>query len=60
MTSPLTSGFVLAATALGGMAAGTSFDKSIVQLTAWGRAGVVPWAAYSREADPPSHLLGTP
>jgi hypothetical protein len=33
------------------VAVGTSFDKSIVQLTAWRRVGAGPWATYSREAD---------
>lgn len=51
MTSPLTRSLVLAATTLGGVAVGTSFDKSIVQLTAWRRVGAAPWATYSREAD---------
>jgi len=60
MTSPLTRSLVLAATALGGVAAGTSFDKSIVQLTAWRRVGAVPWAAYSREADLGNGLVWYP
>lgn len=60
MTSPLTRGLGLAATALGGVAAGTSFDKSIVQLTAWRRVGAVPWAVYGREADLGNGLIWYP
>jgi hypothetical protein len=51
MKTSVTRGLVVAATALGGIATGTSFDKSIVPLPAWNRVGVEPWAAYSREAD---------
>lgn len=51
MKTSVTRGLVGAATALGGIAAGTSLDRSIVQLTAWRRVGAVPWATYSRQAD---------
>lgn len=50
----------MAATALGGIAVGTSFDKSIVQLTAWRSVGAVPWATYSREADLRNSLVWYP
>lgn len=51
MKASVTRGLVGTAAALGGIAAGTSLDKSIVQLTAWRRVGAVPWATYSRQAD---------
>ena len=51
MAAALTRGVVVAATALDGIATGTSFDKSIVQLSAWHQVGAEPWATYSREAD---------
>lgn len=60
MTMSLTRGLVLAATALGGIAAGTSFDKSIVQLTAWRRIGAAPWATFSRRADLGNGLIWYP
>ena|SRR5918994_52866 len=50
MKTSVTRGLVAAATALGGIATGTSFDKSIVQLQAWNRVGAEPWATYGREA----------
>jgi hypothetical protein len=51
MKSSVTRSLVVAATAFGGIAIGTSFDKTIVQLPAWDRVGAEPWATYSREAD---------
>jgi hypothetical protein len=60
MKTSLTRGLVVAATALSGIATGTSFDKSIVQLPAWDRVGAEPWAAYSREADLRDGLIWYP
>jgi hypothetical protein len=51
MTSSLTRRLIVAATALGGILAGGSLDRSAVQLPAWRRVGPVPWATYSRETD---------
>ena len=51
MKTSLTRSLVVAATALGGITTGTSFDKSIVQLPAWNQVGAEPWATFSREAD---------
>jgi hypothetical protein len=60
MKTSLTHGLVVAAATLGGIAAGTSFDKSIVQLSAWNRVGAEPWASYSREADLRNGLIWYP
>ena len=49
MTTSVTRGLVIAATALSGIVAGTSLDTRIVQLSAWRRVGVEPWAVYTRE-----------
>jgi hypothetical protein len=49
-TSPLTR-TVSAATILNGFLAGASLDRTFIQLPAFRRAGVRPWAAFSREAD---------
>ncbi len=60
MKTPSTRGLILTATALGGIAAGTSFDKSIVQLSAWRRLGAAPWATFSRKADLGNGLIWYP
>jgi hypothetical protein len=60
MKPSVTRSLVAAATALGGIATGTSFDKSIVQLSAWNRVGAEPWATYSREADLRNGLIWYP
>lgn len=60
MKTSVTRGLVVAATALGGIATGTSFDKRIVQLPAWKRVGAEPWATYSREADLRNGLIWYP
>ena len=39
----------IVATALSGIVAGTSLDTRLVQLSAWHRVGVEPWAVYTRE-----------
>ncbi len=49
MTTSLTRGLLIAATALSGIVAGTSLDTRIVQLSAWRRVGAEPWVAYIRE-----------
>lgn len=51
MSVPITRGLIVTATAVGGIAAGLSLDKSLVQLPAWRRIGPTGWAAYSRVAD---------
>jgi hypothetical protein len=51
MASPLTRRLSVAATALGGILAGASVDRSTVALPAWRRVGARPWATYSRQAD---------
>jgi hypothetical protein len=51
MASPLTRRLSVVATALGGILAGASVDRSIVALPAWRRVGARPWATYSRQAD---------
>ena len=51
MASPLTRRLSVVATALGGILAGASVDRSIVGLPAWRRVGAKPWATYSRQAD---------
>jgi hypothetical protein len=45
--SPLATGAVL----LDGFLAGASFDRTLIQLPAFRRAGVQHWAAFSRKAD---------
>jgi hypothetical protein len=60
MTSSLTRRLVVASTALGGILAGGSLDRSAVQLPAWRRVGPVPWATYSREADLRNGLIWYP
>ena len=49
MASSITRGLVTAATALSGVVAGTTLDRSVVQLSAWRRLGADPWAVYTRE-----------
>jgi hypothetical protein len=51
MTSAVTIGLTVAATALGGVLAGGSLDRAAVQLPAWRRVGAEAWATFSREAD---------
>ena len=51
MSASVTRKLIVAVTALGGISAGTTLDRSIVELPAWRRVGAVPWAAYSRQAD---------
>lgn len=51
MASSVTIGFVVAATAVSGLLAGTNIDRLIVQMPAWEQVGVLAWATYSREAD---------
>lgn len=51
MSVPVTRGLIVAAAALGGVAAGPRLDKSLVQQPAWSRIGLIGWAAYSRAAD---------
>jgi hypothetical protein len=51
MTSLATVGLTAAAAALGGVLAGGSLDRALVQLPAWRRVGSRLWATYSREAD---------
>jgi hypothetical protein len=51
MASPVTIGFVVIATAVSGLLAGTNIDRLIVQMPAWKQVGVLAWATYSREAD---------
>ena len=60
MASSRTRRLVVAATALGGILAGGSLDRSAVQLPAWRRVGPVPWAAFSREADLGNGLIWYP
>ena len=51
MASHVTRGLVVGAAALGGVTAGTTLDRSVVELPAWRRVGAEPWAVYSRQAD---------
>jgi hypothetical protein len=51
MTSAVTIGLTVAASALGGVLAGGSLDRAAVQLPAWRRVGAEAWATFSREAD---------
>jgi hypothetical protein len=51
MASSVTLSFVVAATAVSGLLAGTNIDGLIVQMPAWGQVGALAWATYSREAD---------
>jgi hypothetical protein len=51
MASPVTCDLVIAATFLGGILAGATFDRMIVQMPAWRRIGSRAWAEYSRKAD---------
>ena len=51
MASPVTCNLIIAATFLGGILAGATFDRMIVQMPAWRRLGVRAWAEYSRKAD---------
>lgn len=51
MASPVTVGFVVAATAVSGLLAGVNVDRLIVQMPAWEEVGALAWATYSREAD---------
>jgi hypothetical protein len=51
MASSVTLSFVVAATAVSGLLAGTNIDRLIVQMPAWGQVGALAWATYSREAD---------
>jgi hypothetical protein len=60
MASSRTRRLVVAATALGGILAGGSLDRSAVQLPAWRRVGPVPWAVFSREADLGNGLIWYP
>ena len=58
MASSVTIGFVVAATAVSGLLAGTNIDRLIVQMPAWEQVGVLAWATYSREADLGNALRG--
>jgi hypothetical protein len=60
MAASRTRRLIVAATALGGILAGGSLDRSAVQLPAWRRVGPVPWATYSREADLRNGLIWYP
>ena len=54
MTDVATSGLrrlVTGAVLIDGFLAGASLDRTLIQLPAFRRAGVRPWAAFSREAD---------
>jgi hypothetical protein len=51
MAASLACRLSVVATALGGILAGASVDRSIVGLPAWRRVGARPWATYSRQAD---------
>ncbi len=60
MKVSVTRSLVVAAAALGVIATGTSFDKSVIQLSAWNRHGAEPWATYSRQADLRNGLIWYP
>ncbi|MGH2588650.1 MAG: hypothetical protein ACRDJE_27310 [Dehalococcoidia bacterium] len=60
MATAVTRGLITAATTIGGIAAGASLDRSIVQLPAWHRVGPVLWGVYSRQADLRSGLVWYP
>src|SRR5687768_4540286 len=47
----ITRGFVIAATLLGGLLAGSNVDRNLVHMPAWHHVGALAWAAFSREAD---------
>jgi hypothetical protein len=60
MPALLTEGLFVAAAGLGGILAGASADRSVVQLPAWKRVGTLAWAIFSRQADLGSGLLWYP
>ncbi|HYT55209.1 MAG TPA: hypothetical protein VEQ38_10890 [Verrucomicrobiae bacterium] len=51
MTASLTRTLVIGATILGGLLAGMTVDKSVVQLPSWQQIGPVTWAEFTRLAD---------
>jgi hypothetical protein len=51
MTNSLTRGTLIGATVLGGLLAGMAANKVLVQLPAWGEAGVAGWATFTRTSD---------
>jgi hypothetical protein len=60
MTIDITLILILAATVVTGLLAGASLDKSIVQLPARRRMGIVEFAAFSRAADLGNGLIVYP
>jgi len=55
MASSRTKGLAVAATLFGGLLAGVSANRSLVQIPAWKRIGAAPWAAFTRAEN---HGLG--
>src|SRR5690349_18382546 len=60
MTSAMTRGLIIAATAFSGFLAGGNMDRIVVQMPAWRRVGVRAWAAFSRHADLGNGLIFYP
>lgn len=55
MASCRTKGFAVAAALCGGLLAGISANRSLVQIPAWQRVGAFPWAVFTRAEN---HGLG--
>jgi hypothetical protein len=47
----LTSGLLIGATVLGGLLAGSNFDRALLAMPAWRRLGPTAWTDFSRHAD---------
>jgi hypothetical protein len=50
MASSLTKGLAIGATLFGGVLAGLTADRSLIQMAAWHHIGVIPWANFTRAA----------
>jgi hypothetical protein len=48
MASSVTKGFALGATLFGGLLAGVTANRALVQMPAWERIGVISWANFTR------------
>ncbi len=53
----LTRGLVIGAIILGGLLAGETVDKSVVQLPSWRQIGPVTWEEFTRSADRGRQLI---
>lgn len=48
MVSSVTKALVVGATLFGGILAGVTANRSLVQIPAWNRIGLIPWASFTR------------